>query len=221
MVRENIDMPLLKYFTLAVALSRCTQKFCEEDGTHPAACVAEVSNEAPEAAEPTGEGKEPADAADEAPAAEATAEDASPNEAAATEQKPPCPPGVRDTVGEGNPNQGGWGHSCAWVGFNLDSCADDEAFLHCEATCRKCVPVDDAPAEPAEEPADEPAAATREDEAAPEPTSGAAAMTRLCRAKEDGQYAPVTRAISEEDLVAPEDDVERGPTLEDKRRMLD
>ena len=45
-------------------------------------------------------------------------------------------------------------------------------------------------------------------------------MTRLCRAKED-QYAPVTRAISEEDLVAPEDDVERGPTLEDKRRMLD
>ena len=46
-------------------------------------------------------------------------------------------------------------------------------------------------------------------------------MTRLCRAKEDGQYAPVTRAISEEDLVAPEDDVERGPTLEDKRRMLD
>ncbi len=38
--------------------------------------------------------------------------------------------------------------------------------------------------------------------------------------KED-QYAPVTRAISEEDLVAPEDDVERGPTLEDKRRMLD
>tara|TARA_B100000609_G_C16907426_1_gene277677 strand:- start:114 stop:284 length:171 start_codon:yes stop_codon:yes gene_type:complete len=46
-------------------------------------------------------------------------------------------------------------------------------------------------------------------------------MTRLCRAKEDGQYAPVTRAISEEDLVAPEEDVERGPTLEDKRRMLD
>ena len=45
-------------------------------------------------------------------------------------------------------------------------------------------------------------------------------MTRLCRAKED-QYAPVTRAISEEDLVAPEEDVERGPTLEDKRRMLD
>ena len=45
-------------------------------------------------------------------------------------------------------------------------------------------------------------------------------MTRLCRAKED-QYAPVTRAISEEDLVAPEDDVERGPTAEDKRRMLD
>ncbi len=45
-------------------------------------------------------------------------------------------------------------------------------------------------------------------------------MTRLCRAKED-QYAPVTRAISEEDLVAPEVDVERGPTLEDKRRMLD
>ena len=44
-------------------------------------------------------------------------------------------------------------------------------------------------------------------------------MTRLCRAKED-QYAPVTRAISEEDLVAPED-VETGPTLEDKRRMLD
>ena len=43
-------------------------------------------------------------------------------------------------------------------------------------------------------------------------------MTRLCRAKED-QYAPVTRAISEEDLVAP--DVETGPTLEDKRRMLD
>ena len=39
-------------------------------------------------------------------------------------------------------------------------------------------------------------------------------------AKED-QYAPVTRAISEEDLVAPEEDVERGPTLEDKRRMLD
>ena len=38
--------------------------------------------------------------------------------------------------------------------------------------------------------------------------------------KED-QYAPVTRAISEEDLVAPEEDVERGPTLEDKRRMLD
>ena len=34
-------------------------------------------------------------------------------------------------------------------------------------------------------------------------------------------YAPVTRAISEEDLVAPEEDVERGPTLEDKRRMLD
>ena len=31
-------------------------------------------------------------------------------------------------------------------------------------------------------------------------------MTRLCRAKED-QYAPVTRAISEEDLVAPERDV--------------
>ena len=55
-------------------------------------------------------------------------------------------------------------------------------------------------------------------------------MTRLCRAKEDGQYAPVTRAISEEDLVAPEEDVERGPpvagvavgpTAEDKRRMLD
>ena len=45
-------------------------------------------------------------------------------------------------------------------------------------------------------------------------------MTRLSRAKED-QYAPVTRAISEEDLVAPEDDVERGPALEDKRRMLD
>ena len=45
-------------------------------------------------------------------------------------------------------------------------------------------------------------------------------MTRLCRAKED-QYAPVTRAISEEDLVAPEEDVEAGPTLEDKRRMLD
>ena len=45
-------------------------------------------------------------------------------------------------------------------------------------------------------------------------------MTRLCRAKED-QYAPVTRAISEEDLVAPERDVETGPTLEDKRRMLD
>ena len=45
-------------------------------------------------------------------------------------------------------------------------------------------------------------------------------MTRLCRAKED-EYAPVTRAISEEDLVAPEDDVERGPTLEDKQRMLD
>ena len=38
--------------------------------------------------------------------------------------------------------------------------------------------------------------------------------------KED-EYAPVTRAISEEDLVAPEEDVERGPTLEDKRRMLD
>jgi hypothetical protein len=31
----------------------------------------------------------------------------------------------------------------------------------------------------------------------------------------------VTRAISEEDLVAPERDVETGPTLEDKRRMLD
>ena len=47
-------------------------------------------------------------------------------------------------------------------------------------------------------------------------------MTRLCRAKEDGQYAPVTRAISEEDLVAPDNqDVEAGPTLEDKRRMLD
>ena len=46
-------------------------------------------------------------------------------------------------------------------------------------------------------------------------------MTRLCRAKED-QYAPVTRAISEEDLVAPDNqDVETGPTLEDKRRMLD
>ena len=29
----------------------------------------------------------------------------------------------------------------------------------------------------------------------------------------------LTRAISEEDLVAP--DVETGPTLEDKRRMLD
>ena len=29
----------------------------------------------------------------------------------------------------------------------------------------------------------------------------------------------MTRAISEEDLVAP--DVETGPTLEDKRRMLD
>ena len=28
-------------------------------------------------------------------------------------------------------------------------------------------------------------------------------------------------AASEEDLGAPEDDVERGPTLEDKRRMLD
>ena len=50
-----------------------------------------------------------------------------------------------------------------------------------------------------------------------------------CHAKED-QYAPVTRAISEEDLVAPEEDVERGPpvagvavgpTAEDKRRMLD
>ena len=25
------------------------------------------------------------------------------------------PASVRDTVGEGNPNQGGWGHSCAWV----------------------------------------------------------------------------------------------------------
>ena len=43
---------------------------------------------------------------------------------------------------------------------------------------------------------------------------------RRRRPKED-QYAPVTRAISEEDLVAPEEDVERGPTLEDKRRMLD
>ena len=49
---------------------------------------------------------------------------------------------------------------------------------------------------------------------------GAGTGGPLCRAKED-QYAPVTRAISEEDLVAPEEDVERGPTLEDKRRMLD
>jgi hypothetical protein len=154
-------------------LLACTKMFCEEEGRRPAACVAEsTAEEAPAAAEPTGEEEEPADAAaaDEAPAAEATA----------AEEKPSCPPGVRDTVGEGNPNQGGWGHSCAWVGFNLDSCADDEAFRHCEATCRRCVPVDDAaPADEAveapAEPAEEPAAATPEDTAAPEPASGAAA----------------------------------------------
>ena len=128
--------------------------FCEEDGRRPAACVAEVANEAPEttteeapaAAEPTGEEEEPADdapAADEAVAVDVNA----------------------DTID----------YEAKWAPMEV------VIALFIFVTC-------------------------------------AFSMTRLCRAEED-QYAPVTRAISEEDLVAP--DVETGPTLEDKRRMLD
>ena len=90
-------------------------------------------------------------------------------------------------------------HSCSWAGPWLSVMVApqlaEEAAAKCPLSCNECAPDDvDAVDDRVE--------------------------TRLCRAKED-QYAPVTRAISEEDLVAPEDDVERGPTLEDKRRMLD
>ena len=100
-------------------------------------------------------------------------------------------------------------HSCSWAGPWLSVMVApqlaEEAAAKCPLSCNECAP-DDVDAV--------------DDRVEDIFVTCAFSMTRLCRAKED-QYAPVTRAISEEDLVAPEDDVERGPTLEDKRRMLD
>ena len=123
MVRENIDMPLLKFFTLAVALSRVAAEGPSDEG-------------------------EPEPTFEKSTVAEAVAIDVN-----------------ADTID----------YEAKWAPMEV------VIALFIFVTC-------------------------------------AFSMTRLCRAKED-QYAPVTRAISEEDLVAP--DVETGPTLEDKRRMLD